>query len=49
MLTLTYTTVEKFRVSKILLNEINTFIQQGCFKLNKNDIKDMYNVTEDFK
>ncbi len=26
---------------------MNTFIQQGCIKLIKNDSKDMYNVTKD--
>ncbi len=28
--------------------EINTFIQQGCFKLIKSDDKDICNVTKDF-
>ncbi len=28
--------------------EINTFIQQGCFKLIKIDDKDICNVTKDF-
>ncbi len=27
--------------------EINTFIQQGCIKLIKSDITDIYNVTKD--
>ncbi len=30
------------------LREINTFIQQGCIKLIKNDSKEIYNVTKYF-
>ncbi len=30
------------------LLEINTFIQQGSFKLFKSDDKNIYNVTKDF-
>jgi len=44
----TYSTVQNFRVSKIFLKEINTFIQQGCIQFIKSDSKEMYNVTKDF-
>ncbi len=35
-----------FWISKIFLKEINTFIQQGHIKLNKNDSKDKKTVTK---
>ncbi len=27
---------------------MNTLIQEGCIKLIKSDIKDIYNITQDF-
>jgi len=32
----------------VVFKAVNTFIQQGCFKLIKSDNKDIYNVTRDF-
>ncbi len=37
-----------FKVSKIVLKEINTFIQQGYMKLIKIDSKDFYIVKQNF-
>ncbi len=45
ILTITYTTVQKFGVSMIF-KEINGFIQQRCTKLIKSECKDIYNVTK---
>lgn len=37
-----------FEVSKIVLKEFNTSIQQRCIKLIKRESKNIHNVTKDF-
>ncbi len=32
----------------MFLEDINTFIQQGCIKMIKSDSKDVYDVTKDY-
>jgi len=45
-----YIPVSKFSVNNIfLINKMNAFIQRGCIKLIKSDMKDIFNGTKDYK
>ncbi len=41
-----YTKIQKYGVTTIKKNEMNTFIQQWCIKLIKSDNSDINNVTK---